>query len=166
MAWEAYEVTLLNDPNSQVGKREQLSWIPINETISSYKTGLLNIPPLTFDYGLHKLVFRLEVWKWLVFTLFLHKNRLQHCIESHQLGWDLRSHSENVQGGLHLLQCDQKWPATNFNARVDCQSFPRMGTNSAVDPRTSFDWSRLSGRKSEKARWDLRCKWTSFHYQK
>ncbi len=59
MTWKAYEVTVIDDSDSQIGKKEILKELAINETIpDTYKTSLLDVPGLTFNYGLHKLVFR------------------------------------------------------------------------------------------------------------
>lgn len=61
MSWKAFSVELRDDPNSFSGKIEFLTEIQINETMPSYQSGLLDIPPLSFQYGLHKLVFKYEV---------------------------------------------------------------------------------------------------------
>lgn len=132
MAWEAYEVTLLNDPNSQVGKREQLSWIPINETISSYKTGLLNIPPLTFDYGLHKLVFRLEVETYdptvkmfkEAFTYFnVTKSDLQPILMQGSIAKVSRGWGQTLLLTPELLSIDPDYPdEKKFNYTWWCRS--------------------------------------------
>ena len=61
MTWRAFYVTLVDDSDSQAGKQEILDEIQINETMPTYTTSLLNVPPLAFDYGLVKLVFRLDV---------------------------------------------------------------------------------------------------------
>ena len=61
MSWRVFEVEISDDPDSQIGKKEKLTPIPINETIPSWNSALLDIPKLTFMYGLKKLVFRFEV---------------------------------------------------------------------------------------------------------
>ena len=61
MKWKAYTVIIEEDEESQVGKKEKLTEIPINETIPSWSTALLDVPPRVFEYGLHKLVFRFEI---------------------------------------------------------------------------------------------------------
>ena len=61
MAWKVYEVKLTDDEASQIGKKEILKEIQINETIDSWDRAVLNVPPLTFNYGLHKLVFRFDI---------------------------------------------------------------------------------------------------------
>ena len=61
MSWKAFSVELADDPNSLSGKVEVLTEIQINETMPTYLSGLLDIPKLSFQYGLHKLVFRFEV---------------------------------------------------------------------------------------------------------
>jgi hypothetical protein len=62
-------VSLVNDPNSQVGKVEVLTPIQINTTIPSWNQGVLDVPGLTFDYGLHKFVFRFQVCTVLLAVL-------------------------------------------------------------------------------------------------
>ena len=61
MTWFAYKVSIMKDPASQTGLIEQLQEIQINETVPTYQSSLIDVPPLTLDYGLHKLVFKLEV---------------------------------------------------------------------------------------------------------
>ena len=61
MKWKAYTVTIEEDEESQVGKKEKLEELMINETIPSWSTALLDVPPRVFEYGLHKLVFRFEI---------------------------------------------------------------------------------------------------------
>ena len=61
MSWKVYNVTLTDDEESQIGKKETLVEIQINETIASWDRAVLNVPPRTFNYGLHKLVFRFEI---------------------------------------------------------------------------------------------------------
>ena len=56
-----YTVEISDDPESQIGKKEKLTMVPINETVPSWKSSLLDIPKRTFMYGLHKLVFRFEI---------------------------------------------------------------------------------------------------------
>ncbi len=52
-------MTLLDDPQSQAGQKELLDLL--NGTLPNPNSGLLNVPKLAFDYGLHKLVFKLEI---------------------------------------------------------------------------------------------------------
>lgn len=52
---------MVNDPESQVGKKEELTPIRINDTIPSWNQGVLDVPAMSFDYGLHKFVFRFQV---------------------------------------------------------------------------------------------------------
>ena len=61
MTWFAYKVSITKDPNSQTGLIEELREIRINDTVPTYTSSLIDIPPLTLDYGLHKLVFKLEI---------------------------------------------------------------------------------------------------------
>ena len=61
MTWFAYKVSIMKDPASQTGLIEQLQEIQINDTVPTYQSSLIDVPPLTLDYGLHKLVFKLEV---------------------------------------------------------------------------------------------------------
>ena len=55
------QVAIKKDPNSQTGLIEELTEIQINETVRSYQSSLIDIPGLTLDVGLHKLVFKLEI---------------------------------------------------------------------------------------------------------
>ena len=75
MTWRAFEVTVIKDEESQIGLTEELKEIQINETIPSWQQSVLDVPALTFDYGLHKLVFRFQV-------SFLAKNYTAHCAQS------------------------------------------------------------------------------------
>ena len=61
MLWSAFKVVIKKDPNSQTGLIEELTEIQINETVRSYQSSLIDIPGLTLDVGLHKLVFKLEI---------------------------------------------------------------------------------------------------------
>ena len=61
MLWSAFKVAIKKDPNSQTGLIEELTEIQINETVRSYQSSLIDIPGLTLDVGLHKLVFKLEI---------------------------------------------------------------------------------------------------------
>ena len=61
MKWKAYTVVIEEDEESQVGKKEKLTEVQINETIPSWNTALLDAPGNVFEYGLHKLVFRFEI---------------------------------------------------------------------------------------------------------
>ena len=62
MEWKVYQVEIIDDEESQVGKKEVLTEIQINTTVPSYNQGVLNMPPLIFDaYGLYKLVFRFDI---------------------------------------------------------------------------------------------------------
>ena len=61
MMWKAYAVTIFEDPSSASGQFEELEEIQINDTMPSFQSGLLVVPKLFFDYGLHKLVFRFQV---------------------------------------------------------------------------------------------------------
>ena len=61
MEWAAYTVKIKNDPNSQNGLIEQLTEISLNETVPSYRSSLIDIPPLTLSLGLHKLEFKFEI---------------------------------------------------------------------------------------------------------
>ena len=54
-------MTLQDDPESHSGRKEVLTMINITEIIPSYKSDQLDVKPLTLDYGLHKLVYRIEV---------------------------------------------------------------------------------------------------------
>ena len=48
-------------PQSQTGLIEELTEIQINETVPSYQSSMIDIPGLTLETGLHKLVFKLEI---------------------------------------------------------------------------------------------------------
>ena len=61
LRWRVYEVELIDDENSQIGKKEKLNEIQINNTVPSWNRGVLDIPPLTLGYGLHKLVLRFDI---------------------------------------------------------------------------------------------------------
>ena len=61
LTWTAYTVMIINDPSSHAGQKEILSPLQINETLPTYKEALLDVPARTFDYGLHKLIFTLEI---------------------------------------------------------------------------------------------------------
>ena len=62
MKWRVYQVELQKDENSQVGQKEILTEIQINDTVPSWNRGVLDIPPLTLqEYGLYKLVFRFDI---------------------------------------------------------------------------------------------------------
>ncbi len=60
MEWRAYSVSLIEDKASQAGMREVL--LPLDDgVLPNADAALLNVPKRAFDYGLHKLVFKLEV---------------------------------------------------------------------------------------------------------
>ena len=59
--WRLYKVDLIIDPGSYTGQTEELDEIPINGTLSSWNSSMLDIPSNFLDYGLHKIVFRFEV---------------------------------------------------------------------------------------------------------
>ena len=61
MLWTAYKVLIKKDPNSQAGLVEELTEIQINETVPTFQSSMIDIPPLALDYGLHKLVFKMEI---------------------------------------------------------------------------------------------------------
>jgi len=61
MTWFAYKVNLVKNPESETGLIEQLTEIRINDTVPTYTSSMITIPPLTLDYGLHKLEFQLEI---------------------------------------------------------------------------------------------------------
>ena len=61
MTWFIYSVEIKKDPASQAGFIEELTEIQINETVPSYRSSMISIPPRTLDYGLYKLVFKLEI---------------------------------------------------------------------------------------------------------
>lgn len=61
MAWKVYEVSLVKDDDSQVGMKEVLKEIQINNTVPSWNQAVLDMPSLTLNYGLHKLVFRFDI---------------------------------------------------------------------------------------------------------
>ena len=52
---------ILKDEDSQVGKKEDLTEVFINETLRSWNESDLIIPPLTLDYDIYKAVYRFEV---------------------------------------------------------------------------------------------------------
>ena len=59
--WRLYIVDLINDPGSHTGLSEELIEIPINGTLSSWNSSMLDVPSNFLDYGLHKIVFKFEV---------------------------------------------------------------------------------------------------------
>ena len=61
MEWSCYSVDIKKDPQSQTGLIEELTEIQINETVPSYTSSLIDIPGLTLETGLYKLVFKLEI---------------------------------------------------------------------------------------------------------
>ena len=61
MLWTAYKVLIKKDPASQAGLVEELTEIQINDTVPTYQSSLIDIPGLTLDLGLHKLVFKMEI---------------------------------------------------------------------------------------------------------
>jgi hypothetical protein len=61
MEWRIFEVELIADPVSQVGLKEVLTPVSINETVPSYTLLTIDIPKTTLNPGLHKLVFHFEV---------------------------------------------------------------------------------------------------------
>lgn len=61
MEWSCYKVEIKKDPQSQTGLIEELTEIQINETVPSYQSSMIDIPGLTLETGLHKLVFKLEI---------------------------------------------------------------------------------------------------------
>lgn len=61
MLWTAYKVVIKKDPASQAGLVEELTEIQINDTVPTYQSSLIDIPGLTLDLGLHKLVFKMEI---------------------------------------------------------------------------------------------------------
>ena len=52
--WKVYQVTLTRDMESQIGVKESLSFVAINETVPSYNQRQLNMPPLTLEIGVYK----------------------------------------------------------------------------------------------------------------
>jgi hypothetical protein len=58
--WRLYKADIVDDVMELTGKREDLTEIPINETVPSWNTSSLDVPKLTLNYGLHKLVFRIQ----------------------------------------------------------------------------------------------------------
>lgn len=61
LEWSAFTVLIKKDPNSQAGLIEELTEIQINETVPTYQSSLIEVPPNVLDYGLYKLVFKLEI---------------------------------------------------------------------------------------------------------
>ena len=61
LEWSAYMVDLVEDPSSPAGIVEKLTEVQINETIPTYQSALIDVPPNTLEYGLYKLFFKLEV---------------------------------------------------------------------------------------------------------
>ena len=61
MDWSIFGVTIKKDPNSQTGLIEELTEVRINDTIPTYQSAMIDIPPNILDYGLYKLVFKLEI---------------------------------------------------------------------------------------------------------
>jgi hypothetical protein len=64
MSWKVYEVGLIEDEESQIGMKEILKEIQINNTLPTWNQAVLDVQGLTFNYGLHKLVFRFEIETW------------------------------------------------------------------------------------------------------
>jgi len=54
-----YWVDLVKDKASQAGYRELLTHL--NGTLKDNNNALISVPKLIFEYGLHKLVFRVEI---------------------------------------------------------------------------------------------------------
>ena len=50
-----------DDDLSIAGKKEELTEIQINTTVPTWNSSLLEVPPRILEYGLHKLVYRVEV---------------------------------------------------------------------------------------------------------
>ena len=69
ISWRAFSVALVSDPDSQVGQKEVLTPIQINDTIPSWNQGVLDVPSLIFNYGLHKFVFRFQVMLFLFWAM-------------------------------------------------------------------------------------------------
>eukprot|EP00095_Tigriopus_kingsejongensis_P012230 maker-scaffold528_size145933-snap-gene-0.29 protein:Tk12230 transcript:maker-scaffold528_size145933-snap-gene-0.29-mRNA-1 annotation:"hypothetical protein IscW_ISCW000316" len=61
MTWRLYEVYLIPDESSQIGVKEDLIELPLNNTNPSWNSSILSLPPMTYDFGLYKAVFKLEV---------------------------------------------------------------------------------------------------------
>ncbi len=59
--WKIFKADLEDDPSHHTGKREVLTNIPINESLASWNTSMLDVRSLFLNYGLHKLVFRFQV---------------------------------------------------------------------------------------------------------
>ena len=56
-------MSVTKDSMSQIGVKEVLTSVQINETVPSFNQRQLNVPPLTLGLGIYKLVFHFEVKK-------------------------------------------------------------------------------------------------------
>ena len=108
ISWRAFTVSLVNDPNSQVGKVEILTPIQINTTIPSWNQGVLDVPALTFDYGLHKFVFRFQVWNVLTFIDFF---SYFFIVET------LKIAENSIEGLGFIFWADFSWARVRFNPK-------------------------------------------------
>jgi hypothetical protein len=56
-----YSAELAPDKTSPVGKMEVLEEVDIKAITDTWKNKLIQVPPLTLDYGLYKFVYKFEV---------------------------------------------------------------------------------------------------------
>lgn len=70
MEWKLFSVKLVRDEMSQIGMKEELTQIQINNTIPSYNQLLINVPAQVLQTGLYKLVFHYEVQGLNIFLSF------------------------------------------------------------------------------------------------
>ena len=127
MSWKAYEVTLLDDPSSHAGKIEILNELYINETMPTYTSGLLVVPPLSFNYGLHKLVFRFDVETFHpdiemfreAYTYFnVTKSPLQPILIEGSIAKLSRGWGQSLLLPAESLSSDPDWPGENVNCHI------------------------------------------------
>lgn len=61
MEWKVFSVAIKKDPSSQTGLIEELTEIQINDTVPTYQSSVIEIPPNILEFGLYKLVFKLDI---------------------------------------------------------------------------------------------------------
>lgn len=61
MSWRLYQAYFIPDESSQIGVKEDLVEIPLRDTNPSWNLSVLVVPGLTYDVGVYKAVFRLDV---------------------------------------------------------------------------------------------------------
>ena len=61
LEWSIFKTELIEDATAPGGILEKLNEVQINESIPTYRSALIDIPPNTLDYGLYKMFFKLEI---------------------------------------------------------------------------------------------------------